>query len=178
MKKEVLMIVLVVFVLLVCGLNNFKKRDAGTMKNMYIDEANIKEVNDNSYMGIELNQDSGLSEEESKRYSMDYPYTMYSEEGGAEYYCFRYPNNNFPLTVTYISIKDTKYNVFGIKVGDDIVSSEQILFVNGYRKQEFPDENSKCYSKGDVIIFLDYNETTIKRIEVSLDIETEEGVKY
>ncbi len=66
----------------------------------------------------------------------------------------------------------------GFKVGDDIVSSEQILFVNGYRKQEFPDENSKCYSKGDVIIFLDYNETTIKRIEVSLDIETEEGVKY
>ena len=34
----------------------------------------IKELNDNSNLGMELNQDSGLTEEEAKQYGNDNPY--------------------------------------------------------------------------------------------------------
>ncbi|MBQ9935593.1 MAG: hypothetical protein IJO70_07095 [Lachnospiraceae bacterium] len=144
----------------------------------YIDEANIKEVNDNSYMGIELNQDSGLSEEEAKMYGGEYPYIIYTEEGDTEYYCFRYPNYDAPLTVTQISIEDSKYNVFGISLGDDITNSEKILQEKGYTKTDYPVENSCLYIKGDVMILLYYDEATIEKIVVCLDFETEEGVMY
>lgn len=178
MRKTIIIITILMFALSGCSSNHNSGATTTENKN-YIDEANIKEVNDNSYMGMELNQDSGLSEEEAELYNSEYPYIIYPEEGDTEYYCFRYPNYDAPLTVTQIEINDAKYNVFGISIGDDIASSEQILFNYGYKKQDFPVENTNEYSKGDVVIFLDYKETTIESIVVSLDFEElEEGFRY
>ena len=36
----------------------------------------IKELNENSNLGMELNQDSGLTEKEAAEYGFDYPYTI------------------------------------------------------------------------------------------------------
>ncbi|MBE5953196.1 MAG: hypothetical protein E7257_03430 [Lachnospiraceae bacterium] len=189
--KKILIVTLLIFALSGCTLNNTSteggittmsevstEETTATEDENYIDEANIKEVNDNSYMGIELHQDSGLSEEKSKNYGMDCPYVMYPEEGDTKYYCFRYPNNEFPLTVTQISIKDSKYNVFGISIGDDITSAEGKLRDKGYEKEDNPPEGTYVYFKGDVLVFLHCKENTIERIVVSLKIEKEEGVMY
>ena len=189
--KKILILTLITFALSGCAPNDIATKTGTTTVSElsteeptttedanYIDEENIKEVNENSYMGIELNQDSGLSEEEASRYLADMPYIIYPEEGDTEYYCFRYPNFDAPLTVTQIEINDSKYNVFGINIGDDIVSSEQVLHGLGYKKQDYPVEDTNKYCKGDVLIFLHHDENTIERIVVSLKLDTEEGVMY
>ncbi len=189
--KKILILTLITFALTGCTSNNTATETGTTTVSElsteeptttedanYIDEENIKEVNENSYMGIDLLQDSGLSEEKSKEYGMDYPYVIYPEEGDSKYYCFRYPNDEFPLTVTQISIKDLKFNVFGIAIGDDINSAEGKLREKGYEKKDNPPKGTYVYSKGDVIIFLHYEQTTITKIVVSLEIEKEEGVMY
>ena len=185
--KKILILTLITFALTGCTSNDTATTTVSELSTEeltttedanYIDEANIKEVNENSYMGIELNQDSGLSEEEAKLYGLDHPYTLYPEEGDTKYYCFRYPNDEFPLTVAQISIEDSKYNVFGISLGDDITSSEKKLQEKGYKKTDYPVKNSYLYFKGDVQILLYYDVTTIERIVVSLDFEIEEGVMY
>lgn len=173
------MITLLVFALSGCDSNNKSTEgETNIVNDNYIDEANITELNNSSYMGMELNQDSGLSEEESKEYGKDYPYVMYPEDGDTKYYCFKYPNDEFPLTVTQIEIKDSEYNVFGISIGDDVDVSEGILQEKGYEKKEYSVKNTNKYSKGDVQILLQYKEKTIERIVVSLKIVTEKGVKY
>ncbi len=189
--KKILILTLITFALSGCTSNNtatktstttvseLSTEEPTTTENAnHIDEENIKEVNENSYMGIELNQDSGLSEEEASRYLADMPYIIYPEEGDTEYYCFRYPNFDAPLTVTQIEINDSKYHVFGISIGDDLAYAEEKLYDKGYKKEDFHVENTNLYSKGDVLIFLDYNELTIECIVVSLDLDTEEGVMY
>ncbi len=177
MRKTIIIITILMIVLSGCSSNHNSGATTTENKN-YIDEANIKEVNDNSYMGIELNQASGLSEEEANKYVGDQPYIIYPEEGDSKYYCYRYPNDDFSHTVTQISIEDKEYNVFGVSIGDDVNSAIEIISEIGYKKEDYEIEGVYWYSKGDVQIIFHCEETTIKRIVVSLKIETEEGVMY
>ena len=171
MKKYILMVILLMIVLSGCDSNNNSTtEESNNMSEDYIDVANISELNDNSYMGMELYQDSDLTDEESKECNGDFPYVMYPEEGNTRYYCFRYPNDEAPLSVTQIEIKDAEYNVFGICIGTDIASGEEVLRDNGYSKEEYAVENTYMYCKGDVQIILNYKDTIIDRIVVSLKI--------
>ncbi len=189
--KKILILTLITFALSGCAPNDtatetgattvseLSTEEPTTTENAnYIDEENIKEVNENSYMGIELNQSSGLSDEEANKYVGDQPYIIYPEQGDSKYYCYRYPNNDFLHTVTQISIEDKEYNVFGVSIGCDVDSAIEIIGKKGYEKEDYGIEGVYWYSKGDVQIIFHCEETTIERIVVSLKIEREEGVVY
>ena len=179
MKKNFFMIIVLLFALSGCDSKNDSiEKESNLMSNNYIDIANISEFNDNSYMGMELYQDSGLTDEESKNYGGDFPYVICPEEGDIKYYCFRYPNDEAPLSVTQIQINDEEYNVFGICIGTDIASGEEKLRDNGYSKEQYDVENTYMYCKGDVQIILKYRDSIIERIVVSLKIQTDDSIIY
>lgn len=138
----------------------------------------IKELNDNSNLGIALNQDSGLTEEESKQYGPDYPYTIYLDDKDTNYYCFKYPLSDAPLSVTQIEILDEEFDVYGVHIGDSLKDSITILKSYGYSETTYPLNNMNQYTKGDINIILSFEEDTIQRIVVSLSIKTEDGVMY
>lgn len=138
----------------------------------------IKELNDNSNLGIALNQDSGLTEEEAEQYGPDYPYTINLDGKDTNYYCFKYPLSDAPLSVTQIEILDEEFDVYGIHLGDTLDDSITILKSCGYSETTYPLNNMNQYTKGDINIILSFEENTIQRIVVSLNIVTEEGVMY
>ncbi len=141
-------------------------------------EKYIQELNDNSNMGAELLQDSGLTEKEAKRYNADMPYIIYIDDKDTKYYCFRYPDEEAPLTITQIEIHDEEYDVFGIHLGDNVEDGIDILKDYGYKREDFPVNNTYLYTKGDVNVILDYEGDTITEIVASLSTDTEDGVKY
>ena len=138
----------------------------------------IKELNDNSNLGMELNKDSGLTEEEAGQYGPDHPYTIYIDDKETNYYCFKYPYSDAPLSVTQIEILDEEFDVYGIHLGDRLEDSMTILKDYGYNETTYPLNNMHQYTKGDINIILSFEEDIIQRIVVSLNLHMEEGVIY
>ena len=138
----------------------------------------IKELNDNSNLGMELNQDSGLSAKQAEQYGYDYPYVIYLDGKNTNYYCFKYPHSDAPLSVTQIEILDEEFDVYGIHLGDSLEDSITILKNYGYSETTYPLNNMSQYTKGDINIILSFEEDVIQRMVVSLHIETEEGAMY
>lgn len=131
--------------------------------------AYIDELNENSNFGMELNSDCGLTEEEASQYGGDYPYTMQLDHKETEYYCFRYPDQSAPMTVTQIQVLDPEYHVFGIKLGDSIEASDDILCGYGYEEKDYPIDTAIKYAKGDLNVILYHDENNrINRIVVSI----------
>lgn len=125
---------------------------------------------------MELNQDSGLTEEEAEKFNPDQPYVIYVDGKDTQYYCFRYPDENAPLSITQISILDEEYDVFGVHLGDNVDDSISILQDYVYKKNEYPPDNAYKYVKGDINIILVYEGDTITKITVSLNADTANGV--
>ena len=138
----------------------------------------IKELNDNSNLGMELNRDSGLTEEEAGQYGPDNPYTICIDDKETNYYCFKYPYSEAPLSVTQIEILDEEFDVYGIHLGDSLEDSMTILKDYGYNETTYPLNNMHQYTKGDINIILSFEEDIIQRIVVSLNLHMEEGVMY
>lgn len=138
----------------------------------------MRELNDNSNLGMALNQDSGLTEEEAEQYGYDYPYVMYLDDKDTNYYCFKSPYSDAPLSVTQIEILDEELDVYGVHLGDSLEDSSIILKDYGYNETTYPLNNMHQYTKGDINIILSAEENIIQRMVVSLSIETEEGVMY
>lgn len=138
----------------------------------------IKELNENSNLGIALNQDSGLTEDEAGQYGPDYPYTINLDEKDTNYYCFKYPLSDAPLSVTQIEILDEEFDVYGIHLGDSLEDSAIVLTNYGYNETTYPLNNMNQYTKGDINIIISFEEDIIQRIVVSLNIVTEDGVMY
>ena len=138
----------------------------------------IKELNDNSNLGMELNKDSGLTEEEAGQYGPDHPYTIYIDDKETNYYCFKYPYSDAPLSVTQIEILDEEFDVYGIHLGDRLEDSMTILKDYGYNETTYPLNNMHQYTKGDINIILSFEEDIIQRIVVSLNLHLEDGVIY
>ena len=138
----------------------------------------IKELNENSNLGMELNQDSGLTEKEAAEYGFDYPYTISLEDKDTNYYCFKYPYSDAPLSVTQIEVLDEEYDVFGVHLGDYLEDSTAIFKNYGYSETTYPLNDMYQYTKGDINIVLSTEENIIQRMVVSLSIKTEEGVMY
>ena len=138
----------------------------------------MRELNDNSNLGMALNQDSGLTEEEAEQYGYDHPYVMYLDDKDTNYYCFKSPYSEAPLSVTQIEILDEELDVYGVHLGDSLEESSTILKDYGYNETTYPLNNMYQYTKGDINIILSTEENIIQRMVVSLSIETEEGVMY
>lgn len=180
MKKCCLSIIILLMLMLVACSEEKETREEVTeaVAIDYSSDKYIEELNDNSNLGIELNQDSGLTEEEAKRYHVDQPYVITLDGKFTEYYCFRYPDEEAPLTVTQISICDEEYDVFGVQLGDNIEDGIAILGDYGYREKDYPIDNAYKYTKGDINVILYYEEDVISRIVVSLYVDTEDDVMY
>ena len=138
----------------------------------------IKELNENSHLGMELNQDSGLTEKEAGQYGYDHPYVINHADKETNYYCFKSPYSEAPLSVTQIEILNEEFDVYGIHLGDSTENSSAILKSYGYIETTYPLNNMSQYTKGAVNIILGFEEDIIQRIVVSLQMETEEGVMY
>ena len=138
----------------------------------------IQELNDHSNLGMELNQDSGLTEKEAAQYSYDNPYVMYLNDKDTNYYCFKSPYSDTPLSVTQIEILDEEFDVYGVHLGDSLEESSTILRDYGYNETTYPLNNMHQYTKGDINIIISFEKDIIQRIVVSLNIATEEGVMY
>ncbi len=128
----------------------------------------IDELNEKSDFGMELNSDSGLTEEEVRRYGGDYPYIMQLDNKETEYYCFRYPDQSAPMTVTQVQVLDQEYHVFGIRLGDTIEASGDILHDYGYEERDYPIDTAVKYVKGDLNVILYHEDNRINRIVVSI----------
>lgn len=180
MKKRYLSVI-ILLMLMLAGCSEKKETGAEVAESAAINESSdkyIEELNDNSNLGVELNQDSGLTVEEAKQYHVDQPYVITVDGKFTEYYCFRYPNNEAPLSITQISIGDEEYDVFGIHLGDNPEESIAVLSDWGYEEEDYPVDHAYKYIKGDINVILYYEEDIISRIVVSLAVDTEDGVMY
>ena len=135
----------------------------------------IDELNQNSDTGeIKLYQDCGWSEYEIQYYNLENPALHIARDNTARYYGFMYPENSGRVCYTQLVLKDKKYHVFGIKVGDTLSEAIKVVKGYGYSEESFPLENCVMYAKEDVHIFFDYEQENINEITVSLYEERED----
>lgn len=132
----------------------------------------VDEVNQNSDMGLLLNQDSGLTEDMQEFYGL--PYVILSEDNKTHANCFRYPYSSKYVTATQIVVNDEKYNVFGVKVGDKHDKMISTMKSYGYSECESYMEYCYRYVKGDVYVNFYYEDNCIYKITVTLDYDKDE----
>ena len=132
----------------------------------------VDEVNQNSDMGLLLNQDSGLTEDMQEFY--DLPYVIISEDNKTHATCFRYPSSSKYVTATQIVVNDEKYNVFGVKIGDRHDKMINTMESYGYSECESYMEDYVAYVKGDVHVNFYYEYTCICEITVTLFYDKDE----
>jgi len=133
-------------------------------------EEAVKELNENSILGMELLSFSGLSEKDARRYGGDYLYTIHSEDWHVEGVFFMYPYDSQEHRLTGIAIYSQEhlligtpteanedYNVFGIRIGDDLSSVQAVMAEYGYEYDETVesyrgDKTTTSYNKGKLFI--------------------------
>jgi hypothetical protein len=142
---------IVVLVFFGCEENDMEK------VNKTLQEA--KEINTESYLGLEYLMLSELSEERAKNYNSDQPETAKTDDGYVRGYFFQYPDKDGQRLLTQIRIRNGAYHVFGIMLGDDMDSASDILIQRGYKETKTTTTekgvNTKAFMKHDVIIQLE-----------------------
>jgi len=125
-----------------------------------ITENAVKEMNQNSNLGydlLSLYEDSIIEKinKECKNYVNNYMSDDYYGNG-ISWIFSGYPHDESPNFLTYIEFNSIEYNVFGIKPGDNISDSKNILEKMGFEnKGHYSKKNrANVFSKGDLYISL------------------------
>lgn len=137
-----------------------------------IEEAQI--VVDNSNLGLEFYSFSPVSEEDAASlYGDDHPESITTKDGYAKGYYFNYPWDSSDRRLTQILISGGDYDIFGIRLDEDISKVKPLLESLGYEQieNEYPydDATAETYRKYHLYIrFITENDSTsIRQILVS-----------
>jgi len=138
-----------------------------------ITENAVKEINQNSNLGydlLSLYEDNLISKikEECKEYVDNYMSNDYYGDGILWVFS-GYPHDEAPNSfLTEIRFTSTKYDVFGIKPGDNILNSKKIMEKMGFKnsKKYIKKGYTNVFFNGDLYIFLitDYDEELSMRV--------------
>lgn len=117
-------------------------------------------LNENSYLGeFEFLQKAKLSKENIQSVIEEGIFLpMWGKDGLLVCYYDQYYKSNRPFCyIAYIGIGGGEYNIYGIRVGDEIEESTKILEQWGYKRADFEwaQEGTLYFRKEDVIIFLE-----------------------
>jgi len=116
----------------------------------------VQEMNENSWLGYNLlsphddNVRGMIQRECNGNWINNYMSVDYSGEG-IQWIFAGYPHDECPYFLVQTSFSSNKYNVFGIKPGDDVLSSMKVLEDHGFELEE---DMRKIYTKGDLCITL------------------------
>jgi len=141
----------------------------------------IKEVMENSNLDFKLTED-----DENLDYSDKYEkaegfgcYSLLSEDGLTRYTVSGYPDCLDEYKLTGFLTYDSKYSVFGFRVGDDPDSAITILEERSYKKvEEKSSLTTFVYKKGKVFIQVFAENDEIKSISIYLDISNKKNVVF
>lgn len=143
-------------------------------KDSHIYELTIKEaeeINKNSKLGLEFFSFSTVDEEDANRYGPDHPETASTDDRGVYGYYFNYPYYSKDSRLTQIVIETPQYNIYGIKVGDDVSTVKSIMEEKGYELTEntyvYEGTNTETYIKYHIYLRFETNNTEIISILVS-----------
>ena len=167
MKKKVLIIlgivivVAIIAVVIVCVVNKGK----GNKMNAEL----IKTINDNSNLPIEYmskynSEDNEINGFERLKNFMSVDYS--NEDIAFSYY--GYPNDESDFYLGRVSLKTDKYNILGIKIGDDMKEAVSKVESYGFELKEHNDYFSATLKKDDYTIKIES--------EIENDDETKDTV--
>ncbi|MCL2136149.1 MAG: hypothetical protein FWH40_01285 [Coriobacteriia bacterium] len=136
------------------------------------EEANS--INTESNLGLEYLALSTRDYSGQNKYNPDQPEIVFSEDGNVIGYYFKYPFDSDDVRLRQIRINGGDYDLFGIKVADDIAKASPIMTGRGYNLADTPyyyeGTASVAYSKYHVYIAFETEpgSTAISSILVSL----------
>ena len=184
MKKEILRYILFLMVMFVtvvfifwCNRKNEVNEGGfavGTTDKLAKEEAKkihtftfeaAEELNENSNIFFEL---LSATKNSDKLHIMDAPEEAISDDGDIQGFYFPYPEGSTPR-ITQININSEQCDVFGIKIGDDINSVEDIMNTNGYIPSE-TDEGSRAYYES-----IDLSVTRYSKHDINIHFMVKQG---
>lgn len=134
MKKIVAFSILIGLSIILIIVISLKYRESASRKAIKRTLEEAKEINENSFLGVEYLEFAGLSEEEAKKYNNDQPGTKETDDGYVKGYFFKIPIDSVDRRLTQINIFGGDYHVLGIHVGDTVEQAAKILKQSGYKK--------------------------------------------
>jgi hypothetical protein len=179
MRNNIIVLIISFFILIFlvnCICKNTKKENEEKMYELTFEIA--EHLNKNSKLPFTLLEMLNLPEEETKKYGPDYPYIVENDDNDVRAYYFNYPFNSNNLRLTQIEIKSSNYNIYGVKIGDDISSVEKIMKNNNFKIDNIPyyyeETNTKNYSKYHLEIYFITKEDSGKISEILVTISDPE----